>query len=183
MNSQLHILLHVWNGLKLDADDFTALACAQGLPAAEQIKSLKSSRAREYFDCAPGWWTWSERQIELAHENGIGFCTILDADFPDGWRTLSTAPQVFTYIGRPIWKTRRLISVVGSRTPRGETCVWMQREFGEFLKNARDAGIVSGGARGVDQWAHRLSIDHDRPTLVVFPSGLLRRYPHNQDDL
>jgi DNA processing protein len=57
-----------------------------------------------------------------------------------------------------------------------ETRMWMQRELGRFLR-AGGAAVVSGGARGVDQWAHRLCMDEGLPTLCVLPSGLLNPYP------
>jgi len=52
----------------------------------------------------------------------------------------------------------------------------MQRELAPFLREC-GVQVVSGGARGVDQWAHRLAIDSRQSTVCILPSGLLNAYP------
>src|SRR5690606_30260774 len=44
-------------------------------------------------------------------------------------------------------------------------------------------GVVSGGARGVDQWAHRLAVDYGNPTVCVLPTGILNPYPSGNESL
>jgi DNA processing protein len=66
--------------------------------------------------------------------------------------------------------------VVGSRSPAPDTLRWMTRELGQFMMD-HDACIVSGGARGVDQHAHRIALDTGKPTICILPSGLLNPYP------
>lgn len=104
------------------------------------------------------------------------------ADYPILWKHLSQPPLIFSYRGRPVWNEMPTLSVVGSRTPMRDSQNWMQRELGEYLRTT-EVAIVSGGARGVDQWAHRLALDHRRPTVCVFPSGLLNPYPPGVETL
>jgi len=107
-------------------------------------------------------------------------------DYPAGWLRLEEKngppPPLFCYKGEPVWTKTPLISVVGSRTPMRETCLWMQRELARFL-DENEFAVVSGGARGVDQWAHRICMDSGRPTVCVFPSGLEQIYPPGSEKL
>lgn len=104
-------------------------------------------------------------------------------DYPAGWSQMrEPGPPLFCYKGRPVWTETPCISIVGSRTPMRDTCLWMQRELARFL-DGNNYAVVSGGARGVDQWAHRIAMDSGRPTVCVFPSGLDRPYPFDSHPL
>jgi DNA processing protein len=70
----------------------------------------------------------------------------------------------------------RYIAVVGARQVHPWVIEWLDHELLPVLKE-RPIGIVSGGARGVDQQAHRLAIRAGAPTIVVVPSGLNYKYP------
>jgi DNA processing protein len=116
-----------------------------------------------------------------SESEGIRWSYLGAADYPRGWSELEKgAPLVFSYRGDPVWTKFPCISVVGSRTPMRDTCLWMQLELPRFLAQ-EEAVVVSGGARGVDQWAHRICMDARRPTVCIFPSGLLNTYPPNFD--
>lgn len=116
------------------------------------------------------------RILERSDERGIVWSYKGCTDYPLAWNGLSRGPLLFSYMGNPVWNQKPALAVVGSRTPMRETTQWMQREFSEFLR-VSDVAIVSGGARGVDQCAHRLAMDNGRPTVCIFPSGLLNPYP------
>ncbi len=116
--------------------------------------------------------------LKTSNDHGVRWSYPGQADYPFYWNFLSKKPPVFSYLGNPVWKQMPTLSVVGSRTPLRETCLWMQRELGHFLRD-NEICVVSGGARGVDQWAHRLAMDFGRPTVCVLPSGLLDPYPPN----
>lgn len=117
-----------------------------------------------------------EKVWERSEKEGIRWSYKGAADYPEGWNQLEKQPLVFCYKGNPVWSQMPTISVVGSRTPMRDTCLWMQLELPRFLA-AKNSAVVSGGARGVDQWAHRLCMDAGKPTVCVFPSGLLNLYP------
>jgi DNA processing protein len=57
-----------------------------------------------------------------------------------------------------------------------EALSWMENHLSAFLRTT-SAVVVSGGARGIDQRAHRLAIRSGCPTVVFLPSGLARPYP------
>ncbi len=99
-----------------------------------------------------------------------------DSLFPKTFFELPNPPQQIYYLGRKELLSARYISVVGAREPHPWILDWMEHEIVPVLKKYK-IGIVSGGARGVDQQAHRLAIRCQQPTLVVVPSGLNRKYP------
>ncbi len=118
----------------------------------------------------------ARRILEVSYNRGIVWSHRECSDYPRLWKSLSRSPLLFSYMGRPVWNDRPALAVVGSRTPMRDTLLWMQQEFGAFLREC-DVAVISGGARGIDQWAHRLAMDRRRATVCVYPSGLLNPYP------
>jgi DNA processing protein len=185
MDYRLALLLQTYQGLKLSPSDrqsLFALTAAQSVEPALVEASLLSFQARAFLAKHPAWPQEAEDVLKLSAARGVRWSYVGQPDYPPLWNELSSQPLVFSYQGQPVWMEFPLISVVGSRTPMTETSLWMQREFSRFLRQTR-AGVVSGGARGVDQWAHSLALAAGRPTVVVFPSGLLNPYPFGRDDL
>ncbi len=134
--------------------------------------------------------TESERQRHLdkiwdqSERMGVRWSYPGCSDYPVAWMRMidNGGPQLFCYRGDPVWMTRPTISIVGSRTPMRDTCLWMQREISQLL-DLTDIAVVSGGARGVDQWAHRICMDSGRPTVCIFPAGLAKIYPPGSENL
>jgi len=96
--------------------------------------------------------------------------------YPKEFYDMEDPPLIFNYLGSAAWLGRRNLSVVGSREPLALTLEWLETEFYEFAKKARIC-VVSGGARGVDQAAHRVAIRLGLPTIAILPSGLKNMYP------
>jgi DNA processing protein len=182
VDPRLGIFFQSLSGLELTPDDVAGVLKRGGLSARETAEGLVSEKSIEGLKARPHWYEEAKRIWARSLENGVQWSHPGSEDYPPLWRTLSTAPVAFSYIGRPVWLEHELLAVVGSRTPLTETRIWMQRELGYMLKNT-PIGIVSGGARGVDQWAHRLAIDFGRPTVVVLPTGILNPYPFGHEEL
>lgn len=180
---RLAFLLHTLNGLELTPEEAALVLRSHALTVRELVAELREIPAvGEYLGANRNWYSDSLKVLERSRESGVSWVMYGEEDYPDLWYQLSKFPYVFSYRGSPCWKSHPLLAVVGSRTPMTETRYWMQRELGHFLKlNA--VGIVSGGARGVDQWAHRLSLDFGRPTVCVLPAGVLNPYPFGQEKL
>lgn len=70
------------------------------------------------------------------------------------------------------------LGVVGSREPRSGLLEHLDQVLESYLAD-KHVTIVSGGARGVDQAAHRSALSRGRATLVWVPSGCLNLYPQN----
>lgn len=99
-----------------------------------------------------------------------------DSEYPQSFSKLADPPLSFAILGTPWWLTKKMLGVVGSREASQVSYDWMANHLREFMSSV-DCGIVSGGARGIDQAAHEIALMTKRPTLIVLPSGLRRIYP------
>ena len=178
MDWRLGLLLHVQLGLKLNLTEVDLLtSTALELASPDQALSCVSSHeALRYFAEKKDWWKTSGQIVKQSASSNVRWVYRGQADYPRLWNDLSHQPIIFSYQGHPCWNDRPWISVVGSRNPMSSTCQWLQGELAAFLR-ASNWGVVSGGARGIDQWAHRIATDVNVPTICVFPGGLLRPYP------
>ncbi len=102
--------------------------------------------------------------------------------FPEAYLTLEEVPYLLRLMGSPVWKRLSGLAVVGNREPSRLSQLWMDRHLAEFLRQ-RNCFTVSGGARGVDQKTHILSLTMNRPTVVLVPAGLNQMYPRSLVDL
>lgn len=104
-----------------------------------------------------------------------------DPDYPQEFVRLIDPPLVISILGKKIWQNEK-ISIVGSRMPSQKTLWWIAKELHTIL--ARENVIsVSGGAIGVDQIVHQTSINLNRPTIAILPSGLGVLYPRSFSDM
>ncbi len=124
----------------------------------------------------------SPRKIQEAREV-VKWCADNDAaiifpghdDYPEAFFRVDPPPLFLSVQGAACWKSQRCLAVVGSREPSFFALNWLELHLPEILRS----GIitVSGGARGIDQKAHHLSIRAKSPTAVFLPSGLASAYP------
>lgn len=105
-----------------------------------------------------------------------------DECYPKLLLRLQDPPQSFFYEGDPELLNFNYISVVGARNIHQWVLEWMEHELFPTLR-VLNLGIISGGARGVDQKAHWLALRAGVPTLVVLPSGLKTKYPDTIEKL
>lgn len=119
--------------------------------------------------------------VEALHCCGINFCVYGDEDYPKQFYAMIDPPLFIGYRGQQTWKNSKLISVVGSREPNELSLMWLENHFVPVLQQL-NLTTVSGGARGIDQKAHGLSLRYRQPTIAVLPSGLLNMYPSTMSD-
>ncbi|MGE0633893.1 MAG: DNA-processing protein DprA [Pseudobdellovibrionaceae bacterium] len=117
-----------------------------------------------------------ERIFSLIEKGKINFACYGEETYPESFKSLEYAPFVFSYLGNPVWMNHQLISVVGSREPCADSLQWVERELIAYLAHCK-IGVVSGGARGIDQAAHKAALLAGQPTVVFVPAGLGRLYP------
>jgi DNA processing protein len=101
-----------------------------------------------------------------------------DNNYPVQLLKLLDPPDKIYFEGDLSLFEKKYISVVGAREIQPWVKDWMENELYNFLLN-NNIGIISGGARGVDQWAHWLCIRTGRPTIVVLPSAVDQKYPQS----
>lgn len=100
--------------------------------------------------------------------------TPFSPEYPLALRDLADAPSILSVEGRIDFDSSAVLGVVGARDSSLMAESWMRRHLPEL---AKVAVIVSGGARGVDELAHRIAMHERRPTAVVLPSSLDCPYP------
>jgi DNA processing protein len=118
----------------------------------------------------------ASRLLENCERCGISIATKLDRAYPDRIRDDATLPAVFFYRGEiECIDGARPVAVVGTRTPDhyGEQ---MAIEFGMTLAES-GLLVVSGGARGVDSFAHEGALMGKGATVAVLGTGLDVPYP------
>lgn len=104
------------------------------------------------------------------------FITILDKAYPDTLRRIPDAPLVLFYIGDlALLQEKKSLSVIGSRKPSQEAFPKLEYVLTPLLKE--DWVIVSGMARGIDGYAHQLTLAHQGKTIAVLGSGFEYIYP------
>lgn len=116
--------------------------------------------------------------IEQLTRRGIAFSFPECANYPKAFLRMKEPPLFFEYIGEPIWQSQQLLSVVGARDVQVMSEQWMRLHLGPFVQEKK-VGIVSGGANGVDQFAHLTAIKNNASTIAVLPSGLMQMYPRS----
>lgn len=99
-------------------------------------------------------------------------------DYPKEFLKMKEPPLFFEYYGNAVWQSMNFISIVGSRDIHSVTEQWLKRHLTDFLRNKK-VGVVSGGAKGVDQLSHLIAIKNRLPTIFILPSGLLHLYPQS----
>lgn len=101
-----------------------------------------------------------------------------DENFPRCFMNLSEPPFCIRMKGSTIWKNGQGFAVVGSREPSNFSLSWLEQNLPVVLTDL-NLFTVSGGARGVDQRTHSISLRLGLPTLVLLPSGLRSIYPYS----
>jgi DNA processing protein len=144
-----------------------------------------SVRLGNFLGDAESWLLPSERDLHEAietrdwcHQNGIRILYPSHPHYPQEFLALEEPPLFLScLIGAetPPWQTPS-ISIVGSREPLERSLAWMDQNLPQFLR-LFPVPVISGGARGVDQKAHSISLRSGIPTVAVIPSGLARIYP------
>lgn len=110
------------------------------------------------------------RQCE---QSNIWVRTVVDSDYPDSLREYHAPLFVFGR-GDPRLLRERSISFSGSRDANEAAQEWVTNVAGELTDNYV---IVSGGAKGIDQAAHRGALKANGQTVVVSATGHKNPYP------
>ena len=120
-------------------------------------------------------------QAELAAGKRIGVSLVApgEAAYPSRLATLDDAPPMLGVRGHPGVPMRPMIAIVGSRNASGAGLKFA----GQLARDLGDAGfvVISGLARGIDQAAHRATIESG--TVAVLAGGHDRIYPSEHESL
>jgi DNA processing protein len=138
--------------------------------------------ARRGGAAAPGRiCTQAEAEQEITNLAGIGarLTATSESGYPPRLAQIDDAPPLLCIRGMAETLMRPMIAIVGSRNASGAGLKFAER-MAHDLGNAGFV-IVSGLARGIDQSAHRATLQSG--TVAVMAGGLDRIYPPEHADL
>jgi DNA processing protein len=122
-----------------------------------------------------------DARAELAASQRLGVSLLApgEAGYPPRLAMLDDAPPLLGVRGAPEASMRPMIAIVGSRNASGAGLKFA----GQLARDLGEAGfvIVSGLARGIDQAAHRATIQSG--TVAVLAGGHDKIYPPEHEDL
>ena len=113
------------------------------------------------------------REFEQAMRIGARFIVMGDREYPSALREIDSPPPVLSVRGDVSVFARPMAAIVGSRNASAAGLSFTDRLARELSE--ADLVIASGLARGVDQRAHRASLQTG--TIAVLAGGLERIYP------
>ncbi|UPJ46325.1 DNA-protecting protein DprA [Bradyrhizobium sp. 200] len=118
-------------------------------------------------------------EIAAAKRIGVSLTAPGEAAYPPRLAMLDDAPPLLGVRGSPDVPARPMIAIVGSRNASGAGLKFA----GQLARDLGDAGfvVISGLARGIDQAAHRATIETG--TVAVLAGGHDRIYPPEHQDL
>ncbi|OTP12124.1 DNA protecting protein DprA [Enterococcus sp. 10A9_DIV0425] len=125
------------------------------------------------------WWMIHEEWEKIKKEER--FFTCLDPIYPSQLFHLAYPPILLFYKGDLSLLRSKMISVVGGR----ETSVLAKKTVNHLLLPVIEKGfvIVSGGAKGIDAYAHQAAIKASGRTIAIIGTGIDRCYPKENQRL
>lgn len=108
--------------------------------------------------------------------------TIIDQDYPKLLKEIKDPPIVLFLAGdRKLLQRKPTLSVIGTRNPSKNA----YHKTAYFLQPLMKYGwtIVSGLARGIDSFAHEITINHQGVTVAVLGGGFKHLYPQEHMSL
>lgn len=122
-----------------------------------------------------------EQELALIERHGIGFATIMDEHYPSLLKNIYLPPTVLYWRGASLPEPALRLAVVGSRKANRYAAQVIELLLPSLIVSGIE--IVSGGALGVDTMAHTITVQAGGVTRVVLGSGLLNRYPLQNERL
>lgn len=108
--------------------------------------------------------------------NRYAVITIIDKNYPDILKRIKDPPLVLYAQGdRSLLLDSPALSVIGTRNPSNEAMRKMELIVRPIIEN--NWIIVSGMAKGIDRYAHELSLKYSGKTIAVLGGGFHHIYP------
>jgi DNA processing protein len=120
--------------------------------------------------------------MNVLKKNSISAITYFHEDYPPSLKTIFDPPWVLYSKGD--WSTLKqdkIISVVGTRNPSADGKRALNKVLRPLLQKRWVA--VSGLARGIDTYVHRLCLENGTRTVAVLGSGIKCIYPTENNKL
>ena len=118
--------------------------------------------------------------FETKHYHYQKAITILDQQYPNCLKHLTQPPWVLFYEGNLDYLNTPSLGIVGSRKPSEYAKSVLNQGFNHINKSLT---VISGGAEGIDGFAHLGALQHHMATIWVCAHGLDKVYPYKHKDL
>lgn len=120
--------------------------------------------------------SWNlEREWQHMMEQGIGFVSLEDENYPKKLAAIIHAPYALYYTGSLPDEDKTRVAIVGART-RSAYGELVAEELGKALART-GVDVISGMARGIDADGHRGALDGGGNTYAVLGCGVDVCYP------
>lgn len=164
-----------WCGVRFSYEELNFFnQMSQGKSLTEWLPLLQDSKAQNYWQNSD-WLSQFEKEHIWLNKLKAELLAPWEPSYPEALRSLKS-PPFLTVLGSVGSLSQPSLAVVGSRNPSPLALKWMREDFSQFILE-NNLVIISGGARGIDQEAHRISIARKQPTICFLPSGLAKVYP------
>ncbi len=121
------------------------------------------------------------RIYDYCARNKIEILSYFDQEYPDKLRCITNPPLLLFLKGDLSLLNSELIAVVGSRKSSN---IALDYAF-KISKSLSENGfvVVSGGAVGIDTFAHKGALEHNGKTICVLATGFNKIYPVDNIEL
>ena len=114
----------------------------------------------------------AEELYDYIVQSDIHVITVFDEDYPKKLEVMENKRPLVLYIkGNADVLSKSNLAVIGTRKP-SENSVLFEENLVKNLVDSTDCVIVSGLALGCDKIAHKATVDENKPTIAILPSGV-----------
>ena len=170
-----YLSLLSWQVGTISPKDFESLREADIDNPEQFVSFLSDLKAKEYVLSNKNWWKKAEKDYKHCQEKSYYILSPDKKEYPHFLLDYYNKVPIFLILGQ-IPTDFFPVTFVGSRQPEELVLNWMDFYLPDLLAE-KPICIVSGGARGIDQKAHKIAIRSQKPTLCFLPSGLDTFYP------
>lgn len=124
---------------------------------------------------------WAEKEVDRCQRLNINIITFLDKKYPKTLSILKDAPLILYWKGQLIDFTSRPVGVVGTR----RATIYGQRIAERIGIQCAKANVplISGGAAGIDGFAHNGVCNAGGKTVAIFGNGVNVVFPRSNGNL
>lgn len=174
-----YLSLLFWHGCSITEQDFFNLESQKIQNPENLVDIISSPETRAYLIHNKYWWKKAESDYKHCQSKNYQLLYPGNRAYPKQFCHFFNKVPVFCVLGQlPFEPSYLPITFVGSRVSDELTLNWMDFYLPSLIQDKKIC-IVSGGARGIDQKAHKIAIRSQSPTLCFLPSGLDNFYPEN----
>ena len=148
-----------WEKLN-DADDFYDLVSEVELNGKFSVDEIKQSILA------------AEQLYDYISTSDIEVITVFDDEYPKQLEIMDNDRPLILYIkGNTEILKRPNIAIIGTRKPLKFSVVF-ETNLVKSILDSSDRVIISGLALGCDKIAHKTTVDENKPTIAILPSGV-----------